>query len=109
MRASAAQSRFAVAAGGAGFLLVVAALLWAVGIAFVDGRDCGTQDAPPLVGLDTQRSLWPPGAECPDGSVAQLFSRIDLAIVILALLGLAILALGVLTAARDTRAATQER
>lgn len=106
MRREGIQSRFAVAVGGAGFLFVVAALLWVAGVALVDGSDCRIYDGGPLlIGLDAQRSLWPPGAECSDGYVVQLFDGIEVAIAILAALALAILALGVLVAMRDTRSA----
>lgn len=106
MHRVAAQSRFAVAVGGAGFLFVVAALLWAAGVALVDGRNCRIYEGEPLLtGLDTQRSLWPPGAECSDGSVVQLFDGIETAIGLLAALGVAVVAVGVLAAIRDTRSA----
>jgi hypothetical protein len=63
--APASDGRVALAIGCSLFLLLAAGGVWLLGLAAGDGTDC--PHAPHNVfvtGMDTPRSLWPPGVEC---------------------------------------------
>jgi hypothetical protein len=96
-----ARDRLFLGIAGAGFLLLSALLLWTAGFALVQGTDCAGKRLPDqVVGLDTSRSLWPPGAQCADGSVAQVFDGVTAVIVALLAAAVAVLVTGAVAAVR---------
>ena len=101
MQRGVAGNRLMLAMGLAGFLLLGGLLLWAAGFALADGTDCpGNRPGDQFFGLDTNRSLWPPGANCSDGSVAQAFDGLTTILVLLIGVGVAVLIAGAAAAAR---------
>jgi hypothetical protein len=105
MRRGVSRDRLAFAAAIAVVFVVSALLLWVVGLVWVDGTSCPGKIANQETGLDTNRSLWPPGAECGGGSVVQAFDGLTAVLVVLVAAGVAVLAVGLVGAAlhRDPR------
>jgi hypothetical protein len=95
-----------MAVGAATILVVAAAGLWLFGFLSVDGRDCPRHGRAVQVGLDTDRSTWPPGVDCrdADGSfVVQKFDGLGTVVLVLATGAGAVLAVGTVGAAWATR------
>lgn len=103
--------RLGLAVGVAISLLLAAVVLWAVGFVGASSADCpaGT-NTNGFTGLETPRSVWPPGAECAgagpgqrEPEVAEPIPGIGVAILLLAFAGLATLAVGLALEIRGLR------
>lgn len=89
----------------------LAVLLWLIGFAAIDGTDCPQVKGQGFVtGLDTDRSLWPPGARCAteggradDSSVVQLFDGLSAVVIALGASAGLVLIAGALASVRNRR------
>jgi hypothetical protein len=109
------SGRLGLAVGIAVSLLLAAGLLWLVGFVGASAVECPAgSNAHGLTGLETPRSIWPPGAECAapgqaQPTVAELIPGLAWAIVSLAFAGLAILATGLALEIRGLRSGSVPR
>jgi hypothetical protein len=99
MRRGVGRDRLSRAAAIAVALFVSALLLWVAGLVWVDGTSCPVPRTD-QIGLEADRSLWPPGAECSGGSVVQAFDGITTVLVVLVATGVVVLAAGLVGAVK---------